>query len=104
MRSAKMILAAITLGLAQFAWAGAAIDVNTAGAAELAKALKGVGMAKAQAIVDYRTQHGPFKTVEDLAQVKGIGFKLVNANRDALHVNAPAPAQAQPIVKTNTPK
>jgi competence protein ComEA len=52
----------------------AAININTATKDELV-ALPGIGPAKAQAIVDYRKAHGPFKTVEDLKDVKGIGAK-----------------------------
>ena len=49
------------------------VNVNTADAQAIAAALPGIGPAKAKAIVDYRTQHGPFKTKEDLTQVPGIG-------------------------------
>jgi competence protein ComEA len=52
--------------------------------------LSGVGAVKAQAIVDYRTAHGPFKTAEDLTQVKGVGVRTVELNRENILV-APAP-------------
>lgn len=90
MRSIKMILAAVAMGLSHASFAGVNVDINTAGADEMAKSLKGVGLSKAQAIVDYRTQHGPFKTVDELAQVKGIGVKLVDANRNVIQLGAPA--------------
>jgi competence protein ComEA len=64
------------------------IDINTADAATLAKELNGVGEAKAQAIVAYRDQHGPFQSVEELAMVDGIGEKTVAANKDKLTVSA----------------
>ncbi|MCC6713698.1 MAG: helix-hairpin-helix domain-containing protein, partial [Gammaproteobacteria bacterium] len=48
---------------------GEPVDINTADAATLAKELNGVGEAKAQAIVAYREQHGPFQSVEELAMV-----------------------------------
>lgn len=82
----KSILVAMLLGASLSAYAGANVDINSANVEELAKVLKGVGLAKAKAIVDYRTQHGPFKTVNDLAQVSGIGDKLVERNRDVLAV------------------
>jgi len=60
----------------QEAAAISAVNVNNASAEELIK-LKGVGGKKAQAIVAYRKQHGSFKSVDDLAQVKGIGTKML---------------------------
>ncbi len=57
------------------------VNINTADAQTIAKNLKGVGLKKAQAIVVYRKKNGPFKTIESLAKVKGIGFKTVEKNR-----------------------
>jgi competence protein ComEA len=57
------------------------VDVNTADAATISAELQGVGMSKAQAIVDYRKTHGPFKSYEDLTLVKGIGVRTVEINR-----------------------
>ena len=68
---------------------GTAVDINTADAKTLAAAMKGVGPDKAEAIIAYRDIHGPFKTVDELAKVKGIGEKTVDRNRDALTVNDP---------------
>lgn len=48
------------------------VNINTAGAAEL-DVLPGVGPSTAAAIIEYRTAHGPFRTVDDLAKVRGIG-------------------------------
>lgn len=55
------------------ALAATPVNINKADAATIAKALDGVGMAKAQAIVKYRKAHGPFKNVAELTKVKGIG-------------------------------
>jgi len=60
------------------------VDVNTADAGTLARELDGIGLSKAQAIVEYRKEHGPFKGPEDLALVKGVGDKTVERNRDNL--------------------
>ena len=56
------------------------IDINTASAKELAAALKGVGPAKAQSIVDYRETHGPYTEAAQLEKVKGIGAATVSKN------------------------
>lgn len=48
------------------------VNVNTADAEEL-ETLTGIGPALAQAIVDYRAEHGDFTAAEDLLNVKGIG-------------------------------
>lgn len=57
------------------------VNINTADADALASALKGVGKSKAEAIIAYRKEHGPFKSPEQLSEVKGIGDKLVERNR-----------------------
>ena len=58
----------------------APVNINTASAEVLADALFGVGQAKAQAIVAYRLEHGPFKTPEDLVSVNGIGDTTLSKN------------------------
>ena len=58
------------------------VNINTADAATLSASLKGVGDSKAQAIVAYRESYGPFKAVEELTAVKGIGESLLNKNRE----------------------
>ncbi|MEP7042632.1 MAG: helix-hairpin-helix domain-containing protein [Dokdonella sp.] len=62
----------------------AQVDINSADAKALAEAMTGVGLIKAEAIVAYREAHGPFKSVEELAKVKGIGAKTIEANRAAV--------------------
>lgn len=73
--------------------AASPIDVNTASAQALA-ALDGIGPQKAQAIVEYRQKHGPFKSVDELLNVKGIGEKTLAANRDKVTVSASTPKPA----------
>ena len=71
----KLILAGLSLALAlSSAWA--AVDLNTASVAEL-DAVKGISPQKAAAIVAYREQHGPFKSLDELKKVKGFGEKSV---------------------------
>jgi len=63
------------------------VDINRADAQALAEGLNGVGLTKAEAIVEYRSAHGPFRTVDDLAQVRGIGQQTVDRNRDKVTVS-----------------
>ena len=61
-----------------------AVNINTADAVVLAKSLKGIGVNKAQAIVRYRETVGEFKSAEELTEIKGIGVKLIEANRSRI--------------------
>ena len=80
MTKMKMLLAAMILGFAGVVIAGP-VNVNTADAETISAELQGVGITKAIAIVEYRQTNGPFKSVDDLAQVKGIGARTVEINR-----------------------
>lgn len=53
------------------------VNINTAGITELQK-LKGIGQTYAQRIIDYRTENGEFKTIDELIKVKGIGKKRLD--------------------------
>jgi competence protein ComEA len=64
--------------------AGTPVDVNKADAATLAESLDGIGLTRAQAIVAWRTEHGPFRSADDLTAVKGIGPAMIEKNRDFL--------------------
>lgn len=57
------------------------VDINTASAEELAAGLSGVGASKAEAIVRYREQFGPFASIDELSEVAGIGMATVERNR-----------------------
>ncbi len=61
------------------------ININTATAEELDK-LPGIGPSIAKAIIDYRTANGPFKTIEDINNVKGIGDALFAKIKDSITV------------------
>lgn len=65
----------------------ATVNINTADAQTLMEKLNGIGMKKAQAIVSFREENGPFKTVDDLMKVKGIGQATLDKNRSLLSVN-----------------
>jgi len=81
--STKSLLTLLASGLFSiWAWAMQPVNVNTASAEEIAEALKGIGMTKAEAIVAYRDEEGQFKHVDELVNVKGIGIRTVDINRE----------------------
>lgn len=63
-----------------------AININTASVEQLSQ-LKGIGPSKADAIVKYRQQRGPFTKIDELVLVKGIGTSTVEKNRQRLIVS-----------------
>ena len=79
---------ALALLLSTQAMAAPKVNLNTASAEELDQVLVNVGPSKARAIVEHRQANGPFKSAEDLAQVKGIGLATVERNRDLIEVGA----------------
>ena len=83
MKMFKALLVAVMLLSGGLVWAGS-VNINTADAATLAEGLNGVGIKKAQAIVDYRKKHGAFKSINDLASVKGMSDKLIEKNKDVI--------------------
>ena len=93
----------LAFALALFSSAAlAAINLNTATKEELV-ALPGIGPAKAQAILDYRSAHGPFKSVEELKDVKGIGAKRFEKLKSELTVvGASAKPAPRPAEKAST--
>ncbi len=60
------------------------IDLNKADLSTLTGSLKGIGKKRAQAIIDYRESHKGFKSIEELADVKGIGQHFVDVNKDKI--------------------
>lgn len=80
------LLTALFTGMAHAQDESAArININEADAATLAQ-LDGVGNAKAEAIIAYRDENGPFEMAEDLDQVSGIGAKTVERNAQRISV------------------
>lgn len=88
----------LSLVLAGSAYASEKVNINSADAATLDRVLLNIGASKAEAIVAYRKANGAFRSVEQLALVRGIGLKTVEKNRDRIVVGG-APAQGRP---TNT--
>lgn len=64
--------------------APATVNINSADAATIAQALNGVGEVRAKAIVEWRETYGPFKSLDELLEVKGIGEATVEHNRQAI--------------------
>jgi competence protein ComEA len=75
---------ALTLAAPGLLLAATPVNINQADAATIAKSLDGIGQSRAQAIVDWRTAHGPFKKADELRRVKGIGKATIERNRDAI--------------------
>lgn len=88
---------ALSLTMSFSALAAGKVDINRDSAAALAAGLNGVGQAKAEAIVAHREKNGPFRSADQLAEVRGIGLSTVEKNRDVIVVSPPAAtAQAKP--------
>ena len=89
MKITTRFLAVLVACLPLWAFAGP-VDINSADAETISAELKGVGLAKAKAIVEYRQKHGPFKSPDDLSLVKGIGERTVEINRANIRVKSAA--------------
>jgi competence protein ComEA len=84
---------------AQKAMLEGVVNINTASPDEL-RLLSGVGPARIRNILAYRHKH-PFRTVEELARIKGIGRKMVRSMR--LHLAVTGPTTAQKIIRPVAP-
>ena len=76
-----LVISLLVVAASAFA---APVNINTADAKTLAENIKGIGPKKAQAIVVYRRENGPFKSIHDLTKVKGIGEKFIIKNKNEL--------------------
>lgn len=66
------------------------VNINTATAEEL-ETVTGIGPVLAQAILDYRAEHGDFQTLDELLEVRGIGSAKLDAMRDEITTGGDAP-------------
>ncbi len=83
MKIIKPFVFAVLLSISNLLLAGQ-VNINTADVETLSSELSGIGQNKAEAIIAYREQHGPYVQIEDLAKVKGIGASTVEKNRSIL--------------------
>jgi competence protein ComEA len=81
-----LVIGALQCAVMHSAFALQVVNINKADAAVIAESLQNVGESKAKAIVDYRTKNGPFKTVADLGNVKGIGDKTLEKNKQYIQL------------------
>lgn len=98
-RKLATLALALTLIAPAALLAATPVNVNKANALEIAKSLDGIGQSRAQAIVDWRGEHGPFKKVDDLRFVKGIGKATIERNRSAILLADAAGAASKPAKK-----
>lgn len=89
-------IATLLLATLGFISTASALNINTADAPTLSAELKGIGMTKAEAIVSFRTEHGPFSEPNDLIAVPGIGPKIVEMIQDQITFEDANPAVAEP--------
>lgn len=79
----RKFLFVVLVSLPVFLAAAQTVNINTADK-ETLMTVKGVGEKRAEAIIAFREQNGPFKSVDDLLLVKGVGQSIVDDNRDTL--------------------
>jgi competence protein ComEA len=98
----RCLVLLLALGFVGQSLAASLININSADAATLATGLKGIGLKRAQAIIDYRTQHGPFKSADELALVKGIGPAAIAKNRAIVSFETRSTTANQPPARKPT--
>jgi len=87
MKSIRMLLAASLLAVTGSLFAAPPVNINTAGPEALAEAINGVGLKRAEEIVREREENGPFKSVDELSRVQGIGERIIERSRQRLTVD-----------------
>lgn len=80
MKTIKILTALVALVFSSFAFASP-VNVNTATATEIANALNGIGIKRAEAIVAYRNSNGEFTSPDQLTLVRGIGDVILDKNK-----------------------
>jgi len=78
------------------------VNINKADAKTISQSLKGIGIIKANAIVKYRKKNGPFKTLNDLTNVPGVGKKIVKKNARNLNLSGSVGGKKSKVTKGAT--
>jgi competence protein ComEA len=78
------------------------VNINTADAEKIADSISGLGLKKAQTIIDYRTKNGEFKTLDDLNKVSGIGDKTIEKIKADILFSDAAPVAIPPTSSQTT--
>ncbi len=86
MKLLNALILTLSLLLPLGALAASPVNINTADKETLSAAISGVGEKKAEAIIQYRKENGPFKSVDELTEVKGIGEGILEKNRENLRI------------------
>lgn len=84
MKLFNSILLILLLSLPVISFSAESININTADKETLMSVIKGVGDKKAEAIISYRKENGPFKSIDELSNVKGIGPAMIDKHREML--------------------
>ncbi len=84
MKLINTLLLTLLLTLPVLGFSAESININTANKETLMSAIKGVGEKKADAIIAYRETNGPFKSIDELSNVKGIGPEMIDKHREIL--------------------
>jgi len=82
----RKLFLALALSIAPFIVNADQVNINTADAATIAAEMNGLGECRAKVIIRYREQVGKFKSIDELENVSGIGYKTVEKNRDSIHL------------------
>ena len=84
MKLINSVLLTFFLALPVLGFSAESININTADKDALMSVINGVGDRKAEAIISYRKENGPFKSIDELTNIKGIGQAMVDKHRDKL--------------------
>lgn len=84
MKLINSVLLTLFLALPVLGFCAESININTADKETLMSVINGVGDKKAEAIISYRKENGPFKSIDELTNIKGIGQGMVDKHREML--------------------